>query len=41
MKQEQLHILLTSAYNAPVPVLNGPSPICMPRIVGYFYRRGF
>ena len=26
MKQEQIHILLTSAYNAPVPVLNGPSP---------------
>jgi hypothetical protein len=25
MKQEQIHILLTSAYNAPVPVLNGPS----------------
>lgn len=26
MKQEQIHILLTSAYNAPVLVLNGPSP---------------
>ncbi len=30
MKQEQLHILLTSAFKAPTPVLNGPS-----------YRRGF
>ncbi len=39
MKQVQLHTSLASAFNAPVPVINGPSP--KPMIVGFFCRRGF
>ncbi len=41
MKQVQLHTIIASAKYAPVPVLNEPSPIWMPRILGFFCRRGF
>ena len=39
MKQENLHILLASANTAPVTVLF--SPIRLPRVQGFYYRRGF
>jgi len=39
MKQVKLHRSLASAFNAPVPVLNGPSFIKMR--VGFICRRGF
>ena len=41
MKQVQLHITIASAKIAPIPVLNEPSPMLMPSIVGFFCRRGF
>jgi hypothetical protein len=39
MKQVKLYRSLASAFNAPVPVLNGPSFIKMR--VGFICRRGF
>ena len=41
MKQVQLHITKACAIIAPVSVLNEPSPMMMPSIVGFFCRRGF
>jgi len=41
MKQALQHNILTSAQNAPVPVLNSPRVTRFPRLDKFFYRRGF